>query len=297
MEIKRIFVVGAGLMGSGLAQTVAQSGLEVVLNDVTEEAAQKGFSRIQSSLEGRVAKGKMSEEEKDAALSHISCAGTLEKAATCQLVIEAAYENIGVKQAVYKSLDEICGPHTIYASNTSSISITSLASAVKHPENFIGMHFFSPVPVMKLLEITKGLRTSDETLQAVKAVGEKMNKVIIVSKDMPGFIVNRMLDPMINEAIEILDQGIGSVEDIDNGMKYGCNHPMGPLELVDMIGIDVHYSVMQVIHSELGESKYRPSPLLRKMVQAGLTGKKAKAGFYLYDDEGKKVSVNPIFAG
>ena len=207
-------------------------------------------------------------------------------------MIEAVYEDFEVKKSVFAQVSELCGPETIIASNTSSMSLTALGAAVSRPERFIGMHFFSPVPAMKLLELICGLRTSADTLQAAREVGERLGKVLIVSKDMPGFIVNRMLNPMLNEAIQIVDEGIGSVEDVDSGMKFGCNHPMGPLELCDMAGVDILLAVMEVLHAQLGD-RYRPAPRRRKMVQAGVCGKKAGAGFSRYDEKGNKLGPNP----
>lgn len=293
MEIKRIFVVGAGLMGSGIAQTAIQGGYNVLLFDANEDVLLRGAASIRERLASRVAKDKMSQKEADSCISRLTLAKRMEDAADSDLVIEAIYESSEAKHTVFKKLSQICRPDCILASNTSSISLTALSASVSHPERFIGMHFFSPVPVMKLLEITMGLRTSQDTLSDIRTVGENMGKVMIVAKDMPGFIVNRMLDPMLNEAIQILDENIGSVEDIDNGMKFGCNHPMGPLELADMAGLDILLAVMEVFYAELGDSKYRPAPLLRKMVRAGFTGKKAGIGFYLYDKEGKKTNMNP----
>lgn len=291
--IEKILVVGAGAMGSGIAQTAAQSGYEVWLTDVSADNVERALNQIRGRLQRSISKGRMEAAEMDAVLSHLHAAKDYAPAAECDMVIEAIYENVDAKQQVYREIDLICPENVIIASNTSSISLTLLAGKVKRPENFIGMHFFNPVPVMKLLEITCGICTSAETLAAAQAVGQKMNKVTIVSKDMPGFIVNRMLDPMLNEAIQVVDEGIGNVLDVDNGMKFGCNHPMGPLELADMAGLDVLLAVMEVLYAELGDSKYRPAPLLKKMVRAGLLGQKTGRGFYIYQDSGK--TPNPVF--
>ena len=291
MSIQNIFVVGAGLMGSGIAQNAITTGYTVTLNDQNMAALERAKAGIEKALNRDVEKGRMTAEDCAAALARLSLDATIESAKNADLVIEAIYENLEAKQAVFKGLEDICPAHTIFASNTSSISLTALAAATKRPDRVIGMHFFSPVPKMRLCEVIFGLLTAEDVLHQIKTVGEKMGKTLILSDDKPGFIVNRALLPMLNEACVIVGSNIGSVEDMDNGMKLGCNHPMGPLELADMIGLDILLNVMHVLHSEYGE-KYHPSMLLRKMVRAGFLGRKSGAGFYVYEN-GKKVGVNP----
>ena len=294
MEIRNIYVVGSGLMGSGIAQTAIQHGYNVTLNDQSKAALERGQAGISKRLDRLVEKGRMTAEEKQACMDRLTTSVSVHTAANADLVIEAIYENLEAKRAIFQQLDKICDAHTIFASNTSSISMTSLAAATSRPERVVGMHFFSPVPVMSLVEIVYGLRTSKEVMDIVAGVGEHMGKRTILAKDKPGFIVNRMLLPMLNEAVQVLDEDIGSVEDVDEGMMRGCNHPMGPLALADMIGLDILLEVMETFYLDLGDTKYRPSHLLRKMVAAGYLGRKSGAGFYLYD-EGKKIGVNPIF--
>ena len=292
MAIKKIFVVGDGLMGSGIAQTAIVNGYDVLLNEQLQEALERAQMGIQKALEREVEKGRMTQEELDAALPRLSLDITIEGAKDADLVIEAVFENLEAKQTVFQQLEEVCPPHTIFASNTSSISLTALAAATKRPSRVVGMHFFSPVPKMRLCEVIFGLLTDQEVLSEIKVVGERMGKTLILSDDKPGFIVNRALLPMLNEACVIVGSNIGSVEDMDNGMKLGCNHPMGPLELADMIGLDILLNVMNVLSKEYGE-KYHPSMILRKMVTAGFLGRKSGAGFYIYEN-GKKVGVNPV---
>ena len=291
MSIQNIFVVGAGLMGSGIAQNAITTGYTVTLNDQNMAALERAKAGIEKALNRDVEKGRMTAEDCAAALARLSLDATIESAKNADLVIEAIYENLEAKQAVFKGLEDICPAHTIFASNTSSISLTALAAATKRPDRVVGMHFFSPVPKMRLCEVIFGLLTAEDVLHQIKTVGEQMGKTLILSDDKPGFIVNRALLPMLNEACVIVGSNIGSVEDMDNGMKLGCNHPMGPLELADMIGLDILLNVMHVLHSEYGE-KYHPSMLLRKMVRAGFLGRKSGAGFYVYEN-GKKVGVNP----
>ena len=292
MAIEKIFVVGAGLMGSGIAQTAICNGYTVTLNDQRQEALERGKAGIVKMLKRDVEKDRMTEEECEAALARLSLDSSMNGAQNADLVIEAIYENLEAKQAVFKRLEEVCPASTIFASNTSSISLTALAAATKRPDRVVGMHFFSPVPKMRLCEVIFGLLTAQDVLEQIKEVGERMGKTLILSDDKPGFIVNRALLPMLNEACVIVGSNIGTVEDIDNGMKLGCNHPMGPLELADMVGLDILLNVMMVLDKEYG-AKYHPSMILRKMVTAGFLGRKSGAGFYLYED-GKKMGVNPV---
>lgn len=292
MAIQKLFVVGAGLMGSGIAQTAITNGYDVVLNDQRQEALDRACTGISKALHRDVEKGRMSQEDCEKALGRLATDTTMEGARDADLVIEAIYENLEAKQAVFSALEEICPPHTIFASNTSSISLTALGSATKRPSRVVGMHFFSPVPKMRLCEVIFGLLTEQEVLDDITEVGKRLGKTLILSDDKPGFIVNRALLPMLNEACVIVGSFIGSVEDVDNGMKLGCNHPMGPLELADMIGLDILLNVMMVMDKEYG-AKYHPSMLLRKMVTAGFYGRKSGAGFYIYED-GRKVGVNPV---
>ena len=291
MAIQKIFVVGAGLMGSGIAQNAITAGYAVTLNDQNMAALERAKNNIEKMMRRDVEKGRMPAEECEAALARLTLDDTIEGAKDADLVIEAIYENLQAKQAVFQKLEDVCPDHTIFASNTSSISLTALAAATKRPDRVIGMHFFSPVPKMRLCEVIFGLLTAQDVLTSIKEVGEKMGKTLILADDKPGFIVNRALLPMLNEACVIVGSHIGSVEDVDNGMKLGCNHPMGPLELADMIGLDILLNVMTILAGEYGD-KYNPSLLLRKLVTAGFLGRKTGKGFYIYED-GKKVGVNP----
>ena len=282
-EIKTIGIVGAGQMGTGIAQVAATAGYQVAVYDAFPGVAEKSLGRIKASLEKLVSKGKLEQSSCDTTLGSLTTVDSLEELAKSDLVIEAAIEKADLKMEIFSTLDKAAGPDTILASNTSSISLTELASSTKRPDRVIGTHFFNPAPVMKLLELVKGYSTSQETIDTLLEVGRRMNKITIVALDKPGFIVNRMIDLMINEAICLVEEGVGTVEDIDNGMKYGCNHPMGPLALADMIGLDVMLAVLEVFYQEYGDMRYRPAPLLRKMVRAGKLGRKTGEGFYKYE--------------
>lgn len=282
MNIEKVVVIGSGAMGTGIAQVALQAGYSVTLRDISQAQMDKAGANIQKQLNRNVEKGRMTAEEKDAALARLTLSDAPEALKQADLVIEAAAENAEIKMNIFREVCSLCSDTCILATNTSSISITKLSGAVTHPERFIGMHFFNPVPVMKLLELVRGLGTSEETIQTAKEIGEKLNKVIIVSADSAGFIVNRLLDPMINEAFDLIERGVGTPEDIDKGCKYGLNWPMGPCELIDMAGIDILLAVMETIYADTGDSKYRPSPLLRRMVEAGRLGRKSGRGFYDY---------------
>lgn len=282
MEIKKIFVIGAGQMGLGIAQVAATAGYEVKLNDLNDELVAKGFKTIEKNLERNVKKERISEQDKQNILNRITASVSLSNAADTDLAIEAAVENLDIKTKIFSQLDQICPAHTILATNTSSLPITQIASATKRPEKVIGMHFMNPVPVMKLVEIIRGLATSDETFEVVKRTTEQIKKVPVEVNDGPGFISNRVLCPMINEAIYSVYEGIATPEAVDRVMKLGMNHPMGPLELADLIGLDTVLYVMEVLHEGFGDSKYRPCPLLRKYVAAGWLGSKTGKGFYEY---------------
>ncbi len=283
MEIKKIMVIGAGQMGSGIAQVAAIAGCEVVLNDIKDEFVQRGLGIIDKNLSRNVSKGRLDEAGKTAILGRIKPSVALTDAADVDLVIEAAIENMEIKGKIFRDLDSITPAHAILASNTSSLPITEIAAVTKRPDKVIGMHFMNPVPVMKLIEVIRGLATSDETYQTVKDLSDRMGKVAVEVNDGPGFVLNRVLIPMINEAIFCVYEGIGSPEAVDQSMKLGANHPMGPLALADLIGLDTCLYIMEVLHKGMGDSKYRPCPLLRKYVAAGWLGQKTGRGFYVYE--------------
>ena len=289
MSIERVFVIGAGLMGHGIAQVSAAAGKKVTLSDRTAELAEKGKDRIGSNLKRQVDKGKLEQSAADDLLGRVTTAEGTDGAAGHGIVIEAVFEDEAVKREAWQALTESADADAIFASNTSSISITGLATATDRPAKFIGLHFFSPVPVMGLIEIIRGLETSDQTYAACRAFAEELGKTVIESKDYPGFLVNRMLGPFINEAVFALMESTGTAEDIDTGAKLGLNHPMGPLELSDFIGNDVMLGVMDVLYRGFGDPKFRAAPLLRQMVTAGHLGRKTGRGFYAYDETGKKL--------
>ena len=282
MDVRRIGVIGAGTMGRGIAQVGAASGFEVVMSDVGPETVQAGLAAIDKQLARVVERERMSAAEKDALLSRIETATGIEAMAGADVCIEAATENPDVKLQLFRDLESVCGEDTILASNTSSISLTKIAGACARPERVIGMHFFNPVPLMKLVEIIRAMQTSDATFEAAKALADRLGKTAVAVADSPGFVVNRMLVPMINEAVYAFSEGLASADEIDTAMKLGLSHPIGPLALADLIGIDVCLYVMDVMYREFSDSKYRPCPLLRKMVDAGRLGRKSGRGFFEY---------------
>jgi len=282
-EVNNVGVVGAGTMGHGIAQVAAQAGLQVTMVDVAPQALERGIAGIGKSLDRLIAKGKLTAADKEAVSGRIVTSSELGALASCQLVVEAVVEKLPIKASVLAELDRCCPPETILATNTSSISITKLAAGTKRAERVIGMHFMNPVPVMQLVEIIRGLATSQETYDTVEATTKKLGKTPVEVHDAPGFVSNRVLLPMINEAVFALHEGVGTAEAIDQVMKLGMNHPMGPLALADLIGLDVCLDILRVLHDGFGDPKYRPSPLLVKMVDAGYLGRKSGRGFYSYE--------------
>ncbi|MGM8364752.1 3-hydroxybutyryl-CoA dehydrogenase [Virgibacillus sp. W0181] len=282
-DVQHVMVVGAGQMGSGIAQVFAQSGFNVYLHDKNKDALNKGMETIEKFLNRSVKKERITEQGKEDTLNNLTRSTDIQDAASCDLVIEAAVENVDIKKTIFKELATYKQEHTILATNTSSISITEIAAVTNRPDQVIGMHFMNPVPVMKLVEIIRGLQTSDETYQTIEELTNKINKTAVEVNDSPGFAANRILMPMINEAIYAVYEGVSSPEDVDTVMKLGMNHPMGPLTLADFIGLDTCLYIMEVLHEGFSDSKYRPCPLLRQYVKAGWLGKKSGRGFYVYE--------------
>ena len=283
MSIQKVMVIGAGQMGSGIAQVCAMAGFDVILQDLKQEFLDRGMGVIDKNLQRQVDKDRMTSDEKAAIIARLHPSTDIQSASEVDIVIEAAVENMEIKSSIFKQLDEIAPAHTILATNTSSLPITEIAAVTKRPEKVIGMHFMNPVPVMKLVEIIRGLATADEVYQAIEDMTKKLNKVPVEVNDFPGFVSNRVLMPMINEAIYTVYEGVATPEAVDEVMKLGMNHPMGPLTLADFIGLDTCLYIMEVLHAGFGDDKYRPCPLLRKYVKAGWLGKKSGRGFYKYE--------------
>ena len=286
MRIEKVGVLGAGLMGSGIAETAAKAGYATVVREVSDELARQGFSRIESSMAKAVEKGKLPRAERDAARARLAMTARLEDVASCDIVIEAIVEDLAVKKETYRDLDRLCKRETIFCSNTSSLTITELSAATRRPDRFAGLHFFNPVPVMKLVEVVRTIATSEETETAVLEFARSLGKEPIRAHDNSGFIVNRLLVPYLLDAVRALEEGVGSREDIDRGMELGCGHPMGPLKLLDFVGLDTTFAIAEIMFNEYRERRFAPPPLLKRMVLAGRFGRKSGRGFYEYG-EGK----------
>jgi 3-hydroxybutyryl-CoA dehydrogenase len=282
MKINNVGVLGAGLMGSGIAEVCAKSGYETVVREVSDELARKGVSRIESSLAKAVERGKLAAGDRDAARGRLTATTRLRDFAGCDLVIEAVVENLDAKKEIFRELDAICGKGAIFCSNTSSLTITELSASTGRPDRFAGLHFFNPVPVMKLVEVVRTISTSDETIETLLDFARSLGKEPVLAKDNSGFIVNRLLVPYLLDAVRALEEGVGSAEDIDKGMELGCGHPMGPLKLLDFVGLDTTYAIAEIMFAEYREKRFAPPPLLKRMVLAGRYGKKSGRGFYEY---------------
>ena len=290
MSVSTVGVIGAGQMGAGVAQVAAQAGVNVLLNDVSEEFVRRGLQAVERNLDRMIQRGRFKPEERDRIMRRVDTTANLEDLKHTDFVIEAVVENEEAKIGLFQKLDKVCPPHVIFASNTSSISITRMGAQTSRADRFIGMHFMNPVPAMRLVEIIRGLATSQETFEATRTLAERLGKNTMTAEDFPGFIVNRILLPMINEGIYTLYEGVGGVTDIDTAMKLGTNQPMGPLELADLIGLDTCLAIMEVMHRVFGDDKYRPCPLLKKYVDAGYLGRKTGRGFYTYDKQGNPIA-------
>ena len=290
MEIKTVGVIGCGLMGGGIAQVAAQAGFKTVVREVNDDVLQKGLARIDKFLSRSVEKGKMTAEQKDAVMANLHGTTDLTALKECDIIIEAVVENIDLKKEIFSELDKTCPAHTIFASNTSSLTVTEMAAATNRPDRFVGLHFFNPVPVMKLVEVVRTIATSQETFDKAFAFGKSLGKEPIACKDNSGFVVNLLLVPYLLDAIRAVENGVASVEDIDKGMQLGCGYPMGPLTLLDFVGLDTTYYIANIMFDEYRESKYAPPPLLRKMVMAGYYGRKSGKGFYDYSGDKPVVS-------
>ena len=282
MEIRKVGVVGCGLMGGGIAQVCAQSGFETVVREVSQDMLDQGLRRIAGILAKDVGKGKLAPEARDAAMGRLQPTTALDSFADCQIVVEAIVERLDAKRELFSALDRICPPETIFASNTSSLTIIEMAAATRRPDRFAGLHFFSPVPVMKLVEVVRSIATSNETADTLKAFGAALGKTVVEAKDTPGFIVNRLLVPYLLDAVRALESGVASRDDIDQGMQLGCGHPLGPLALLDFVGLDTAYYIANIMFDEFKEPRFAPPPLLKRMVLAGQLGRKSGRGFYQY---------------